>query len=172
MLDADHKVALTGMARLAERPTLANALATLAPVRLPDFQPELGALYTLRLLALHLLARGAVVPQVFTLEGTTVGLRWLPATLDPVVSELMGRVRDGLPPGLVTLHQGNLPLAPEAQATALCSLFLDHFIRAWSDSFREKSYGDPTLALFFDTFRARYDGPGEGAIAAGIHTWL
>ncbi len=75
-------------------------------------------------------------------------------------------------PGLVTLRQDNLPLTPEAQATTLCSLFLDHFIRAWSDSFREKPYGDPTLALFFDTFRVRYDGPGEGAIAAGIHTWL
>ncbi|MDP2828660.1 MAG: SNF2 helicase-associated domain-containing protein [Sulfuricellaceae bacterium] len=174
VLDADHKVTLTGMARLAKWPALVEALATLAPVRLADFQPELGALQPLRLLALHLLARGAVVPQVFALEGATVGLRWLPASLDPVVSELMGRVRDGLPLGLVTLRQGKktLPLAPEAQATALCSLFLDHFIRAWSGSFREKPYGDPTLALFFESFRARYDGPGEGAIATGIHTWL
>ena len=174
VLGAHHNVTLTGMARIAEWPALMEAMATLAPVHLPDFQPELGTLYTLRLLALHLLARGAVVPQVFALDCATVGLRWLPATLDPVVSELMGRVRDGLPPGRVVLHQGKkaLPLAPEAQATALCSLFLDHFVRTWSNADKEKAVGDKTLALFFVTGWARYDGPGEGAIAAGIHTWL
>jgi uncharacterized Zn finger protein/superfamily II DNA or RNA helicase len=164
----------TGMATVAEWPALVDALASLAPSRLPDFQTELAALHALRLLALHLLVRGAVVPQVFLLKGGTVGLRWLPATLDPVVADLMARVRGGLPPGRVLLRQGKktLPLAPEAQATALCSLFLDYFIRTWSSGAKEKPAGDKTLALFFETGQANYDGPGEGAVAAGIHTWL
>ncbi|MDD5298821.1 MAG: SNF2-related protein [Rhodocyclaceae bacterium] len=174
ILEADYAVALTGMAAVSEWPALVEALTSLAPSRLPDFQPELAALHALRLLALHLLARGAVVPQIFSLKDSTVGLRWLPATLDPVVSDLMARVRDGLPAGRVLLRQGKktLPLAPEAQATALCSLFLDHFIRAWNSGAKEKLVGDKTLALFFETGQANYDGPGEGAVAAGIHIWL
>lgn len=174
VLDADYTVALTGMDSLAEWPLLVEALANLSPARLPDFQPELAALHALRLLTLHLLARGAVVPQIFSLKSEAVGLRWLPATLDPVVANLMGRVRDGLSSGRVVLRQGKkiLTLAPEAQSTALCSLFLDHFIRIWSNGTREKTSGDKTLALYFESGRANYDGPGEGAVAAGIHTWL
>jgi uncharacterized Zn finger protein len=77
------------------------------------------------------------------------GLRWLPATLDPAVRALMQRVEAALPPGRVALRQGRktLPLSAEAQATVLCSLFLDHFIREWSAVDRDKAAGDKTLAL-------------------------
>ncbi|NMQ27521.1 DEAD/DEAH box helicase [Candidatus Accumulibacter phosphatis] len=174
LLDATHKLTLSGVAGIGDWPHLVAALAELAPARLPDFQPELAALQPLRLLALHLLARGAVVPQLFTLRGQEVGLRWLPANLDPAVRALMQRVEAALPPGRVMLHQGRktLPLSAAAQATVLCSLFLDHFIRAWSAADRDKAAGDKTLALFFASGRALYDGPGEGSIAAGIHAWL
>jgi uncharacterized Zn finger protein len=174
VFDADHELTLTGVARITDWPALVAALAALAPARLADFQPELATLQPLRLLALHLLARGAVVPQIFAIKGQEVGLRWLPATLDPRVRELMERVVENLPPGRVALRQGRktLPLSATAQATALCSLFLDHFIHAWSAVSREKAFGDQTLALFFATGRARHEGPGEGSIAAGIHAWL
>jgi hypothetical protein len=88
---------------------------------------------------------------LFTLKGQEVGLRWLPANLDPAVRALMQRVEAALPPGRVMLRQGRktLPLSAEAQATVLCSLFLDHFIRAWSAADRDKAAGDKTLALFF-----------------------
>jgi uncharacterized Zn finger protein len=174
LLDATHTLTLSGVAGIGDWPHLVAALAELAPARLPDFQPELAALQPLRLLALHLLARGAVVPQLFTLKGQEVGLRWLPANLDPAVRTLMQRVEAALPPGRVMLRQGRktLPLSAEAQVTVLCSLFLDHFIREWSAADRDKAAGDKTLALFFGSGRAVYDGPGEGSIAAGIHAWL
>ncbi|HRF74840.1 MAG TPA: SWIM zinc finger family protein, partial [Accumulibacter sp.] len=174
VLDASHALTLTGMANIADWPALVAALGDLDPARLPDFQPELAALQPLLLLALHLLARGAVVPQIFALKASEVGLRWLPANLDAAVRELLRLVQDGLPPGRVALRAGRktLPLSAEAQAMALCSLFLDHFIRQWSAADREKPAGDKTLALFFGSGRARYDGPGEGSVAAGIHAWL
>ncbi|MCB1930994.1 MAG: DEAD/DEAH box helicase [Candidatus Accumulibacter sp.] len=174
LLDANHMPTLSGLTAIGDWSQLVAALADLAPARLPDFQPELAALQPLRLLALHLLARGAVVPQLFALKGQEVGLRWLPATLDPAVRALMQRVEAALPPGRVRLRQGRktLPLSAEAQATVLCSLFLDHFIREWSTVDREKAAADKTLALFFLSGRALYAGPGEGSIAAGIHAWL
>lgn len=130
ILDEHHAETLTGTERLSNWPALIAVLGQLTPARLADFQSELACLHTLRLLALHLLAQGAIVPQVFALEKQEVGLRWLPARLDPVVNELMTPVTDGLPPGLVRLQQGKQtqPLTAEAQATVLCSLFLNYFI--------------------------------------------
>jgi uncharacterized Zn finger protein len=174
LLDANHMPTLSGLTAIGDWSQLVTALAELAPARLADFQPELASLQPLRLLALHLLARGAVVPQIFVLKGQEVGLRWLPATLDPAVRALMQRLEAALPSGRVALRQGRktLPLSAEAQATVLCSLFLDHFIREWSAVDREKAAADKTLALFFLSGRALYNGPGEGSIAAGIHAWL
>ncbi|WP_291985069.1 DEAD/DEAH box helicase [Candidatus Accumulibacter sp. ACC007] len=174
LLDANHAATLSSVAGISDWPQLVAALGELAPARLPDFQPELAALQPLRLLALHLLARGAVVPQILALKGQAVALRWLPATLDPAVRALLQRVQAALPPGRVTVREGRktLPLSAEAQATVLCSLFLDHFIHAWSTADGDKAAGDKTLALFFLGGRALYDGPGEGSVAAGIHAWL
>ncbi|MBL8369220.1 MAG: DEAD/DEAH box helicase [Candidatus Accumulibacter sp.] len=174
LLDANNAATLSGVAGIGDWPQLVAALGELAPARLPDFQPELAALQPLRLLALHLLARGAVVPQILALKGQEVGLRWLPATLDPAVRALLQRVQAALPPGRVTVREGRrtLPLSAEAQATVLCSLFLDHFIHEWSTADGDKAAGDKTLALFFLGGRALYDGPGEGSVAAGIHAWL
>jgi hypothetical protein len=86
----------------------------------------------------------------------------------------MTRVSTALAPGLVMQQHGKKlrALTREAQATALCALFLDHFIVKWSEAFKEKPLDDQTLSLFFRSGRANYDGPGQGAVAAGIHTWL
>jgi len=164
VINSEYACTLSGVAGISDWPALLATLANLSPARLnlsparlPDFQPELAALQPLRLLALHLLARGAVVPQIFSLQGHEAGLRWLPATLDPAVRELMQRVQDGLPPGRVLLRQGRktLALSAEAQATTLCSLLLDHFIHAYCGAGQEKPAGDKTLALFFVSGRAR-----------------
>ncbi|MBI2307602.1 MAG: helicase SNF2 [Rhodocyclales bacterium] len=173
-LDAAYTVKLSGLSAIDTLPALLDALDGLDAARLPDLQPELAALHPVRLLALHLLARGAVVPQVFALGKDGVGLRWLPATLDPVVRDLLQRLRDGLPAGLVVTAKGrrHVPLAPATQAGVLCSLCLDHYLRRWSAAASEKPLGDKTVALFFGNGRANYDGPGEGAVAAGIQAWL
>lgn len=151
-----------------------KGLEGLAAARLPDVQPELAALYHMRLMALHLLARGAVIPQLFSLSGSVFGLRRLPATLDALVRDRMKRMASGLPGGMVMGRKGRqaVPLTQQAQASTLCSLFLDHFISQWSDSGKKKPLDDPTIALFFSSGYARYDGPGEASVAVGIQAWL
>lgn len=187
MLSGNH--AQDGFASLAER------LGRLTAQRLPDLQPQLAALHAVRLLALHLLAKGAVVPQVHAGDGHGVGLRWLPATLDGAVRELLQRIADALPAGMVLWRQsparrqsgvkakrtvetrakaGAQPerLGATTQARVLCSLFLDHYIHAWSAVQRDKPAVDKTLALFFVTGVADFDGPGESAVPGSIQTWL
>lgn len=173
-LDTRFHASVSGTEDITTVDALETALAHVEASRLPDLQPEVAALFHVRLMALQLIARGAVVPQILLEDTDTVVLRWLPATLDGVVSDLMQRLAAGLPSGLVEMGKGRkrVVLAREAQATFLCSLFLNHFIHELSDGARENPIGNKTLALFFCIGRARYDGPGEGEIAAGIHTWL
>ncbi len=174
VLDSNGHATVSGLTNIATFDRLAEALATIEPSQLPDLQPELAALFHVRLMALQLIAHGAMVPQLFAVNARTVGLRWLPATLDGTVRELMQHLAHGLPPGLVVSGKGKEQrvLTRDAQAICLCSLFLRHFISAWSDSAKEKPVGDKTIALFFNTGQASYDGPGEGSIASSIHSWL
>ena len=180
----------TGTASLAGMPSmtstagsfaaLADRLGRLPTHRLADLQPQLAALHTVRLLALHLLAKGAVVAQVHAGDGATVHLRWLPATLDATVRDLLQRLGEALPAGIALVETRSARskrrlaevLGAAAQASVLCSLFLDHYVHAWADAEHEKPVGHKTLALFFGTGAARFDGPGESSIAAGIQTWL
>uniref|UniRef100_UPI003F4953DA SNF2-related protein n=1 Tax=Cupriavidus necator TaxID=106590 RepID=UPI003F4953DA len=173
-LDARLHPSVFGTKDITTIEALEAALAHVDASNLPDVQPEVAALFHVRLIALQLIARGAVVPQILSADTDTVLLRWLPATLDGVVGNVLQRLAAALPSGLVRTGTGRkrAVLAREAQATFVCSLFLNHFIHAWADGAREKPLGNKTLALFFRTGRARYDGPGEGEIAAGIHTWL
>jgi uncharacterized Zn finger protein len=153
---------------------LLQAVARVAPARLVDLPEELAAVHTLRLMALHLLAQGAVVPQVFALDASTLGLRWCPAELDATVRDMLDRVAGALPPRLVLRRHGRKtePLDIAVQARLLLSGLIDHYIHAANAAAAEKPPGDKVLALFFSTGRARFDGPGEGAVGGGIQAWL
>jgi uncharacterized Zn finger protein/superfamily II DNA or RNA helicase len=173
-IDETYTPQLSGLIEPGDWGALASALEALEPVRLSDVQPEVAALHYVRRAALHLLAAGAVTAQIFSLEGGEIGLRWVPAMLDDRVHAFMQHLAGGLPAGMVRYRNGRraAEIHSEAQATTLCSLFLDHFVRQWAVDQKQKLLDDKTLALFFRAGRARYDGPGEGAIAAGIRGWL
>ena len=155
-------------------PELLQAVASVPPAQLDDLPPELVALHTLRLMALHLLAQGAVVPQVFTFDASTVGLRWCAAELDATVHGMVARVAGALPPQLVLRRRGRKsePLDAAVQARLLLSALLDHFMHAASAASTERAADDKVLVLFFGSGRARFDGPGEGAVGGSIHAWL
>lgn len=155
-------------------PALLQAVAGIAPARLGDVSEPLAALHTLRLMALHLLAQGAVVPQVFTIAGHTLGLRWCAAELDATVHGMLRQVASACPPQLVQRRRGRKtePLAPGVQVRVLLSALLDHFVASAGAAASEKPAGDKVLALFFAGGRARFDGPGEAAMGGSIHAWL
>lgn len=149
-----------------------HALSQTNAADLPDFQPQVSALFHVRLAALHLLAQGAMFPQLFAVDGDHVGLRWLPATLDGAVQKLMVELSQSLPTGMAVLKHGRKQstLTPQAQAEALCSLVLDHYIHQWNEL--ATSDINQITNLFFTLGRAAFHGPGEGSIAAGIQVWL
>ena len=174
VLDRAYQPALTGLAGLTRWSDWVAVLQQLTEADLPDLQPEVAALYHVRMANLHLLAQGAVVPQIFDVDQSEVGLRWLPAMLDQTVSALIGRLAVLLPSGLLAYFNGEQEanLSGEVQAIALCSLFLNELIRYWSDASSERLHGNKSFDLFFSRGRALFDGLGEGETGTGIQLWL
>ena len=154
-------------------PALIGLLTGVAPSRVDDLPAELATLWHLRLLALHLLAKGAVVPELMLLGPHAVGLRWLPAELDATVRDIVYRVATGLPAGLVQRRhgRGTSALSSLHQARLLLSLLLDHGIFAAAEA-PHKALDSKIPQLFFGTGRGRFDGPGEAAWPGSIQTWL
>ncbi|WP_217638846.1 DEAD/DEAH box helicase [Syntrophus gentianae] len=173
-LDAGNSPTIVGCDSLSDPAGLDKALAQIEPARLADYPPEVAAFHSVRLMALHLIAMGAVVPQLHALRTGAVGLYWLPATLDSEVRLLMQHLADALPAGLVSSGKAKKRrvLTREGQAKYLCALFLNAFIRQSADAAREKPVGDKTMALFFGKGPIHYDAPGEGSIPGGIYQWL
>ena len=169
-----YEFAVEGLKTPLALPDFIIGLERLNPEYLPDLHPAFAWLASLHQSALHLLANGAVMPQVFQIETDTAGLRWLPALPDAQVQSLMDGLESRRPPGLLWQSKTTrkAELAAAGQTLLLCSLILDHYIRLWSNPEREKSWGDKTLTLFFVTGSVRFNAPGEGSIALGIHQWL
>ncbi len=173
-LDTRYQPTLAGLATPMRWSDWISDLQSIAEADLPDLQPEVAAMVHARMTSLHLLAKGAVLPQVFDADQLGVGLRWLPAMLDETVSALIGQLAARLPPGLLAFHGGGqvVNLAGEVQAVALCSLFLNELMRRWSDAGAEKPQGSKLIDLFFGQGHVRFDGPGEGEVGSGVQLWL
>ncbi|SDG83334.1 DEAD/DEAH box helicase [Nitrosomonas sp. Nm132] len=174
VLDHTYQPALAGLTVQARWIDWVFTLQQLVEADLPDLQPEVAAMYHARMVSLHLLAQGAVLPQVFAVGESEAGLRWLPAMLDEAVRTLVNRLASLLPPGLLAYRSGKKAVNPtgEAQVLALCSLFLGELIRYWGDARNQKPYGNKLLDLFFGRGHARFDGPGEGEVGSGVQLWL
>ena len=174
VINAQYQPALTGLAASRHWPDWVSGLRQIAEADLPDLQPEVAAMFHARMISLHLLAKGAILPQVFNAGESGMGLRWLPAMLDETVNTLIGQLAERLPFGLLTFHgdKKTANLAGEVQAIALCSLFLNEFVRRWSDFRAEKPQGSKLIDLFFGHGYAQFNGPGEGEVGNGIQLWL
>ncbi|MFO1251900.1 MAG: DEAD/DEAH box helicase [Inhella sp.] len=171
-LDAEGRARLEGLAAPLDLPTLAAALRTVSPARLADLQPEWAALQATVHLAWHLVAQGAVVPQLFTgARRHEARSRWLPALLDAEVRAQLQALAAMLPAGLLRFARNDdveEPPAGAAQALALCSLF----IGAALAPAEVPPPQDKMASLLFGSGQARFDGPGEASMAAAAQQWL
>ncbi len=165
---------ITGASQMSGMDELLSTLAELDVTELPHFQLEITALFQLKLVALHLLAQGAIVPALFAGDKTTVEVRWFPAVLDKTIQGMMQRMSDtfSLCLGRFERNKKTISLSSSVQITCLCSLFLDYFIHLWSRSPNEKNSLEKSFMLFFISGTADYSGSGEGSTALGIHAWL
>jgi len=142
------------------------------PDHLSDYQPAVAALHKIIFAALHLLANGAIVPQIVRLQNDNYIVRWLPAFIDSRVKALCSKLRETLPhdvllsPHLVSKKDVMLPVnEPEV---FLLSLFIGFFVSRISGNI----YEDEFTALFFKNKQYGFKGVGENALSGGVKVWL
>ena len=144
--------------------------------RLPDdylsyYSPSVAAMHQALFCALHLLANGAVVPQIVRLSGVkTYAIRWLPAMIDSEVAQVMHSLESIMPQRLMEarLPKRKLAVALKNQTEHIVSHLLERLILRLSAS----SGGDTFRELFFKSQPKRFDAVGETAIPGGIRSWL
>lgn len=149
---------------------LLMALSTLTPEAISNVQPSVAALHNALFFAFHLLANGAVIPQIVQLPGKDFKIRWLPAQMDVQVQTLLKQFDESLPPELLMAKPKGrkLDVALQNQAEWLVSLFLNFIIRSLSYQVK-----DNDLLSFFFLHEARaFDGVGEKSTSGAIKVWL
>ena len=162
-----------GMPDSRQRPLQDDFIAALS--RLPDdyladFDPSVAAMRQALLCALHLLANGAVIPQIVKLELGSYAIRWLPATIDNEVAQVMKSLDGIMPP---TLMEARLPgrklsVALKNQTECILSYLLGQLIPCLSTS----SGGDLFREFFFNGQGCLFNRVGETSIPGSIRSWL
>jgi len=136
---------------------------------LQEYQPSVAALKNSFLLALNLIANGAVVPQLVQLEKGRFIIRWLPAVLSKQVRALMQQMQQILPGNVLHYYDEKInEVVEEDTAIHLISAWLNVLIQRLS----ETGQSDLFLGLFFDNFKYGFNAPGEQAVSGGIYQWL
>ena len=134
-----------------------------------DYQPSTAALHTVFYTALHLLANGAVVPQIFRQPDKTFAIRWLPAMLSKDVRALTGKLQQMLPPEIFLWQEKDKEKEINKDAAInLLSLFLTEMIGILEDN----RNNDVFTTLFFNKYSYAFNRPGEAALCGGIQSWL
>lgn len=161
-LEASHATGLT-----AEN--LPLALLRLNPDFLPDYTPSVVATHQALLMALHLTAKGCVVPQIMQLTNKSYAMQWLPATISPKVNELSDRLNDLMPDRMVQvrLTDKKRPQYPENRSKWLLSFFLNRIVK----NLTANSYTDTISHLYFKGLNCAFNDVGEKETAGAIKSW-
>ena len=110
-----------------------------------DYQPSTASLHTLFHLAMHLVANGAVIPQIVIKPNKQYGVRWLPAMISKDVKALAEKMSDILPSDIFWWQTPKSEKLIEKDITTnLLSVFITELVTLLS--------GEATQDLFLTLF--------------------
>jgi len=148
-----------------------TALYQLPSDYLADYSPSVAAMHQALFCALHLIANGAVVPQLVKLSGISAyAIRWLPAMIDDEVAHMMRSLESIMPRTLLEarLPRRKLAVALKNETEHIVSYLLERLILCLSAAAK----GDTFSELFFKNQPKRFDGIGEKSTPGAIRSWL
>ena len=130
-------------------------------------------LETLWQFARHLVQQHALIPQLLSLPGGAYRLRWIPATLDPVVASQFEALTSCLPPGLLLYLRGRGITGYLDRAEQVRSLVAALVAHMLGDLDFSRSDDDPVAELFFGEGTFTPGGQfGEADTPYAIQQWL
>lgn len=127
---------------------------------------------------LILLANGAIIPQLLKTQKEAYFIRWLPATNNDIIRQVLSLLAKAMPQQLLRLeHNHETYYQPQdEQLLTLCSLFLNHYINSFtgytSNFHREKFSYDTWDAFFFHQNTRQFKNFGEKETPVIIQSWL
>ncbi|PKP22387.1 MAG: helicase SNF2 [Bacteroidetes bacterium HGW-Bacteroidetes-21] len=143
-------------------------LSQVESLRTPDYQPSTASLHTVLHFAIHLLANGAVVPQIVQLQNKEFAIRWLPAMLSKEVRTLVEKLKTILPPKIFLWDSSGKHKEINNPEINLLSLFLTEIINILNDESGEDFF----IQMFFNKTAYPFKKPGEEALSGGIMAWI
>lgn len=150
---------------------VAGALSELHSGRLQDYSVSVHFLHKVQQLSLHLIANGAITPQIYKTHNGGFKIRWLPAVIIPVVNEMVSLTQKMMPPDVWffgTKRSRDMRDLHPRSALNLISLWITEIIRL----LESPASSDIYLDLFFRGSSYLFDKPGEEALSGGIAAWL
>ena len=147
----------------------ASVALTIPAHRLVDYQPSTAALHSALYLSLHLIANGAVVPQIVAITGPRFIIRWLPAMLSKEVRSLVAQFSGILPEDIFVWIEGEETRNVNVN-TGLNLLSL--FISEWMEPLQTGKLKEYYVDFFFGNIFYGFKRPGEEEIKGGIQSWL
>ena len=147
-----------------------TALSRLPDDYLMDFDHTVAAMHQALYCALHLLANGAVIPQIVKLHSGSYAIRWLPATIDNEVSQVVKSLDSIMPLTLMEarLPGKKLPVALKNQTECVLSYLLGQLIPCLSASASDDAF----RSFFFKGQPSLFSRVGETSVPGAIRTWL
>lgn len=147
------------------------ALYRLPSDYLEDYSPSVAAMHQALFGALHLIANGAIVPQIVKISGISAySIRWLPAMIDDEVAQMMRSLESIMSQTLMEarMPRRKLAVALKNETEHIVSYLLERLILHLSASAKGDTFGE----LFFKNQPKGFDAIGEKATPGAIRSWL
>ncbi len=134
-----------------------------------NYQPSTAALHSVLYYAIHLLANGAITPQIVESAKKGYLVRWLPAALSKEVRALTEQLETMLPLDLFVFQKGKKQVAVNRdRAENLLSVLLTELISLVGHTKNK----DVFLHLFYGKETMLFEEPGEESLPMGIASWV
>ncbi|MBN2730242.1 MAG: DEAD/DEAH box helicase [Bacteroidales bacterium] len=143
-------------------------ISQIQPEYITNYQPSVAAIHTTFHFACHLIANGAIAPQIVHLDNKKFCIRWLPALLSKEVRILCDKYEMILPSKIIELNNKNKTLSIKDQHINTLSIFISEIIH----HIHKDLTLDQIHNLFFCGAKYEFKEAGEKSLCGGIQTWL
>ena len=150
-------------------PQLMSALDNIASEDLRDFSDTIYALKMSYLMALHLMMKGNVMPQILQNIDETYSVWWVPASADAHTEGLLRQMDALFPADSIRIELGKKKVKSTLRpALLMTSCFLTQLVQGTS---KPLTWLNKAYRMFFSGESYSFTEVGEKAIPLGIKSW-
>lgn len=161
---------VAGMAAPLTMSRLLETLMTIPAEQLDDCDNSVLGLRVCCMLALHLAAKGNVVPVLGAHDKAGVELQWTPLQSDEATTEILRQANAFFAPGSVVFDgPRRQKLAPARPAWLATSCFLTHLVHSAACG---TVTCDKVYMLFYAGGLRKFNDVGEQNVPGGIKSWI